>query len=230
MWVGFFAAARPAGAGRPPPRSQAVVPAGPPVAAIDTRYTAACHRAIAVLRHRPRRGRHHRHGRLETSPPQPTKKTAAGGISMNPAAHHRAQRRPRAPTCSRLWPAQAGVFFSWDAPPALRLRRNRPPGPRHPPTAAPALAVPAAVIRGQAPCVILRPAADPRRRSVLFFAKAGGVHRRQRPAIVPFLARGLVVQHHWLTSSQVLERHRHGAAPTRARGHHRNIHVYLVAA
>jgi chromate transporter len=105
-----------------------------------------------------------------------------------------------------LFIASGLLMLVWDAPPAWpRLRRNGPPGPGTPPTAAPALAAPAAVTAARHSWVILAASSGTLVALGLFFAKAGAFIFGSGLAIVPFLREGVVVQHHWLTSSQFLD-------------------------
>jgi chromate transporter len=105
-----------------------------------------------------------------------------------------------------LFIAAGLLMLVWDAPPAWpRLRRNRPPGPGTPPTAARALAAPAAVAAARHSWVILAASSGTLVALGLFFAKAGAFIFGSGLAIVPFLREGVVVQHHWLTSGQFLD-------------------------
>jgi chromate transporter len=105
-----------------------------------------------------------------------------------------------------LFIASGLLMLVWDAPPTWpRLRRNRPPGPGTPPTAARALAAPAALTAARHSWVILAASSGTLVALGLFFAKAGAFIFGSGLAIVPFLREGVVVQHHWLTSSQFLD-------------------------
>jgi chromate transporter len=105
-----------------------------------------------------------------------------------------------------LFIASGLLMLLWDAPPTWpRRRRNRPPGPTAPPAAARALAAPAAVTAARHSWVILAASGGTLVALGLFFAKAGAFIFGSGLAIVPFLREGVVVQHHWLTSSQFLD-------------------------
>jgi chromate transporter len=105
-----------------------------------------------------------------------------------------------------LFIASGLLMLVWDAPPTWpRLRRNRPPGPKAPPAAARALAAPAALTAARHSWVVLAASGGTLVALGLFFAKAGAFIFGSGLAIVPFLREGVVVQHHWLTSSQFLD-------------------------
>jgi chromate transporter len=105
-----------------------------------------------------------------------------------------------------LFIASGLLMLVWDAPPTWpRSRRNRPPGPTAPPAAARALAAPVAMTAARHAWVVLAASSGTLVALGLFFAKAGAFIFGSGLAIVPFLREGVVVQHHWLTSSQFLD-------------------------